>query len=112
MKTFQEYQDDKLVEDFTIPAEELILTEEQEAMIEDAVNTFIAEGKGIEDLEEAFLDEGMFGAILGGLTGAALGKSVGKMICKVLGVQKGVLYDLLTSRIVGAALGSVIGKRF
>ena len=112
MKTFLEYQDDKLVEDFVIKAEDMVLTEEQEALVEDAVNTFIAEGKGVEDLEAAFLDEGIFGSLLGGITGAALGKTVGKMICKVLGIQKGVLYDLLTSRIVGAALGAVIGKRF
>ena len=50
MKTFLEYQDDKLVEDFVIKAEDMVLTEEQEAMVEDAVNTFIAEGKGVEDL--------------------------------------------------------------
>ena len=112
MKTFQEHFDDKLVEDFVFEANELILTEEQEAMIEDAVNTFIAEGKGIEDLEAAMLDEGLFGSLLGGLTGAALGKTVGKMVAKVLGVQKGVLYDLLTSRLVGAAFGATIGKRF
>jgi hypothetical protein len=34
------------------------------------------------------------------------------MIAKVLGIQKGVLYDLLTSRVVAAALGATIGKRF
>ena len=102
MDTFNDY----------LEAKEVPLTEQEESMIEDAVNTFIAEGKGIEDLEQAFLDEGVFGALLGGLTGAALGKSIGKMLCKVLGVQKGVLYDLLTSRLVAAAIGSKIGGRF
>jgi len=33
------------------------------------------------------------------------------MIAKVLGISKGVLYDLLTSRLVGAALGAALGKR-
>jgi hypothetical protein len=28
-----------------------------------------------------------------------------------LGVQSGVLYDLLTSRLVGAALGATLGNR-
>ena len=32
-------------------------------------------------------------------------------IAKVLGIQKGALYDLLTSRLIGAALGAVLGKR-
>ena len=36
---------------------------------------------------------------------------VGKAIAKVLGIQKGALYDLLTSRLVGAALGAVLGER-
>jgi hypothetical protein len=34
------------------------------------------------------------------------------MIAKVLGIQKGLFYDLLTSRLVGAALGASVGKRF
>ena len=34
------------------------------------------------------------------------------MVAKVLGVQKGILYDLLTSRLVGTAIGASIGKRF
>ena len=88
------------------------LTEAQEAQLDDAIATFIAEGKGIEDLDKEMLEEGLFGSLLGGLTGATLGKSVGKMLAKVLGVQKGVLYDLLTSRLVGAAIGSKIGGSY
>ena len=34
------------------------------------------------------------------------------MIAKVLGIQQGIFYDLLTSRLVGAALGAAMGKRF
>jgi len=115
MQTFYEYKGDQEAEEVSrIVAEALDyeLTESQETMIDDAVATFLAEGKGVEDLEEAMMDEGLFGSILGGLTGAALGKSVGKILCKTLGIEKGVLYDLLTSRLVGAALGATIGKRF
>ena len=102
METFIEY----------LEAKEIPLTEQEEAMVEDAVNTFIAEGKGLKDLEEAMVDEGLLGSLIGGLTGATAGKAIGKMIAKVLGVQKGVLYDLLTSRLVAAAIGAKIGSRF
>ncbi len=88
------------------------LTEAEEAMVDDAVNTFIAEGKTLEDLEAAMLDEGLLGSLLGGLAGATAGKAIGKMLAKVLGVQKGVLYDLLTSRLVATAIGAKIGSRF
>jgi len=57
------------------------------------------------------LNEGLFGSILGGLTGFALGKKIGEVICNVLGIGNGLLKDLLTSRLFGAALGSSIGKR-
>ena len=97
--------------DYMMVKEEL-LTEAQEAQIDDAVAIFLAEGKTIEDFDKEMLEEGLFGSILGGLTGAVAGKAIGKMIAKVLGVQKGVLYDLLTSRLVGAAIGTSIGSRF
>ena len=66
----------------------------------------------LERFNDEMTNEGLFGSIIGGLTGFALGKSMGKMIAKVLGIDKGVLYDLLTSRLVGTALGATIGKRF
>lgn len=58
------------------------------------------------------VNEGVIGSILGGLTGFTLGKKLGKIIAKILGIEKGLLYDLFTSRIFGAALGSSIGKQF
>lgn len=88
------------------------LTEAEEAMVDDAVNTFIAEGKTLEDLEAAMLDEGLLGSLLGGLAGATAGKAIGKLLATVLGVQKGVLYDLLTSRLVATAIGAKIGSRY
>ena len=33
------------------------------------------------------------------------------MVAKVLGIEKGIFYDLLTSRLVGAALGASLGNR-
>jgi hypothetical protein len=60
---------------------------------------------GIEGLESK-LKEGLFGAIAGFIAGPA----VGKVIANALGVERGILYDMLTSRLVSAALGSAIQK--
>lgn len=56
------------------------------------------------------LDEGIFSALLGGTAGATVGPAIGRAICKVLGVsENGVLGNLLTSRVVLAALGYELG---
>lgn len=56
------------------------------------------------------LDEGIFSALLGGTAGATIGPAIGRAICKVLGVtENGVLGNLLTSRVVLAALGYELG---
>lgn len=117
METFLEhinkYTDTKLFEQYMLESEGW--TEEQEEMVDEAVDRLLKDHKDGKDLEvtmNEILEEGLLGTILGGLTGFALGKSFGKMIAKVLGISKGVLYDLLTSRLVGAALGAAVGKRF
>jgi hypothetical protein len=116
MKTFIEHltenEDPKLIMEYI--NESYDLTEEQERLIDEAVDKLVMEeasGQDIEKVMNDIIQEGLLGSIFGGLTGFALGKSVGKMIAKVLGIQKGVLYDLLTSRLVGAALGAALGKR-
>lgn len=56
------------------------------------------------------LDEGIFSALLGGTAGATIGPAIGRALCKVLGVtENGVLGNLLTSRVVLAALGYELG---
>jgi len=62
------------------------------------------------DKKIAELDEGILGSILGGLTGFVVGPAIGKIIANTLGIQKGVLYDMLTSRLVGTALGAAVTK--
>jgi len=83
-------------------------------IIDEAVNEFLKKYKNgdqtIEQLEKE-LDEGLIGSIVGGLTGFALGQSVGKIVANALGVEKGLLYDIFTSRLVGAAIGFHLGKR-
>lgn len=56
------------------------------------------------------IDEGIISKVLGGITGFVIGPSIGKVIANALGVQKGIIYDMLTSRLVGAALGAAITK--
>lgn len=120
MKTFKEY----LVETNTLSEVEIEmlnenikteLTAEEEAKIDEAIKAFVSEymenRKGISELNDDLTNEGFLGSIFGGLAGFALGTSVGKLIANVLGIEKGVVYDLLTSRLVGAALGASLGKR-
>lgn len=71
--------------------------------------------KAIELLKEAKenkqpIDEGLFGAIFGGLTGAVAGPAIGRALCKALGLdEKGMLGNLLTSRLFLTALGGYMG---
>ena len=56
------------------------------------------------------INEGILGRALGGVAGFALGPKVGKLIAKVLGIEKGPLYNLLTSRVVSAAIAQELTK--
>jgi hypothetical protein len=56
------------------------------------------------------LDEGILGKIVGGVAGFIIGPAVGKIIANALGIEKGILYDMFTSRLVAAALGSSLAK--
>jgi hypothetical protein len=58
---------------------------------------------GIEELEKE-IQEG----ILGTIAGFIMGPAIGKVVANALGIERGILYDMLTSRLVSAALGSAI----
>ena len=121
MKTFNDYlvENEISEQDYELIREGLQeeWTPELEAKVDEALDIFEKEymkEDGTYDLErlnEEITNEGLFGSIIGGLAGFALGKSIGKMIARVLGIQKGIFYDLLTSRLVGTALGASMGKR-
>ena len=82
------------------------LTEQENAQVDEYVALFESEhGNDLTKLDEAF-----FGKILGGVAGFLVGPMIGKIIANALGVEKGVLYDMFTSRLVSTALGSAIGK--
>lgn len=56
------------------------------------------------------IDEGLFGSIFGGLTGAVAGPAIGRAVCKALSIdERGMLGNLLTSRLFLTALGGYIG---
>ena len=112
MKTFKDYiiESKADTDDLLKVLNESELSEEQNAAIDEAVQRIVDahnNGQNLDEIVEEIVNEGILGSIFGGLTGFALGKSIGEAICKVLGIEKGALYDLLTSRLVGAALGAV-----
>lgn len=73
----------------------------------DELSKMIIEGQDI--------NEGIFSTLLGGLAGVTIGATVMKAVCKALGLEKGMIYDLLTSKLVcgiaGAAIANNLGKK-
>lgn len=61
------------------------------------------------DLEN--IEEGTLSDIIGGTVGFIIGPSIGRRIANALGIEKGILYDMFTSKLVNAALGAAIAKR-
>lgn len=56
------------------------------------------------------IDEGLFKSIFGGITGAVAGPAIGQAFCKALGIdERGMLGNLLTSRLFLTALGGYVG---
>jgi hypothetical protein len=79
-----------------------------ESELLEAVNVYTKlnesfEKGGIEELEKE-IQEGLLGTIAGFIMGPA----IGKVVANALGIERGILYDMLTSRLVSAALGSAI----
>ena len=84
------------------------LTEAENAEVDNWVRVFEEEFNN--DL--SMLDEGFIGRLVGGASGFLIGPTIGKVVANALGVEKGILFDLFTSRLVGIALGSAIAKSF
>lgn len=58
------------------------------------------------------LDEGIGKALLGGLAGITVGPAIMKGVCKVLGINEtGALGNLMTSRLINAALAAYLGYK-
>jgi cation transporter-like permease len=99
MKTFREYSLDESSD----------LVENSSDRLLETISLFLDENENYKNNLEA-IDEGLFGTLLGGATGLVLGKTLGKLIAKILGIEKGLLYDLLTSKVVTTALGAAAGN--
>ena len=85
--------------------EQIMLSESQIIEIENTSDQIV------ELIKKGEIDEGIIKSLIGGLTGATIGPSIGKDICKALGIERGLLYDLFTSRIFTTAVASYIGYK-
>ena len=105
MKTFNEIVNNQKVFE-NIDVSFLTESELQEAtLIYAKLNESFANG-GIKEVEKE-LQEGILGASAGFVAGPA----IGKIVANALGIEKGILYDMLTSRLVSAALGNAIQNK-
>ena len=84
---------------------QIVLNESQMIEVENASEQIA------ELIKNGVLDEGIIKSLVGGLTGATIGPSIGKAICKALGIERGLLYDLFTSRIFTTAVAAYIGYK-
>lgn len=87
--------------------ETLYEQEEIDLITEEIINESTLEDGSI-DLE--LIEENLLKRIAGGVAGFVIGPSIGKIIAKALGIEKGILYDMFTSKLVGTALGSSLTK--
>lgn len=82
------------------------LNESENAQVDEAVERFEDMDGELEDL----MDEGLLGKIVGGAAGFIIGPMIGRIIANALGIERGIFYDMLTSRLVTTALGIAISK--
>ena len=84
---------------------QIVLNESQIIEVENASQQIA------ELIKKGEVDEGVMSSLIGGLTGVTIGPSIGKAICKALGIEKGLLYDLFTSRVFTTAVAAYIGYK-
>jgi uncharacterized membrane protein len=113
MKTFEEIVTEKALEQVAeTQLNEFVtlsdtdfqfLNESERDQLQEVLNKF-------GDKKVSELDEGIIGSILGGVAGFLVGPAIGKVIANALGIEKGIIYDMLTSRLATAALGAALTK--
>lgn len=89
-------------------ANSMCLNEDQVKIVNETAEKLYEALKSVDMDFDRAINEGLFGKIVGGLAGFLAGPSIGKVVARALGIEKGVLYDMLTSRLVGTALGVAI----
>jgi hypothetical protein len=107
MKTFKEF---KVRPDDTPIFEAHEVAELNEAEILEAERIYHELSDYVKENGIENLDEGILGKIIGGVAGFVIGPAIGKIIANALGIDKGILYDMFTSRLVSAALGASLAK--
>ena len=93
----------------------IVLTEEEKVVVESLsykIVEMIKEGKSTDDILNGDLDEGLLGGIVGGVAGATIGPALGRAICKALGIEHGILYNFLNSKVFLAAVCGYIGLKY
>ena len=105
MKSFEEIKNTEGLENYIKLNESdfQYLDESRREEIQEILKKF-----GDKKIEE--LDEGILGNIIGGLSGFLVGPAIGKVVANALGIEKGIIYDMLTSKLASAALGAAITK--
>lgn len=103
MKTFKEYRKNNSSPINLNEEKYSHITDEDKEKIQNFLNEY-------GDVKISEIDEKLLGQIVGGAIGFVVGPSVGKVIANTLGVEKGILYDTFTSRLVSTALGAAITK--
>lgn len=113
MKTFNEVAlEEAIAQAADLPLNEYItlndtdfefLNESEKMQLQEVLKEF-------GDKKVSELDEGILGSILGGVAGFLVGPAIGKVIANALGIDKGIIYDMLTSRLASAALGAALTK--
>ena len=81
--------------------------EDFEILTEELIEHFGAAGIDVDKM-----DEGILGTLIGGVAGFFIGPKIGRIIARALGIEKGILFDMFNSKLVGAALGAAIVKSF
>jgi hypothetical protein len=110
MKTFEEILAESKIELGSI-SEYITINESEFQYLNESERIEVQEIlKQYGDKKISELDEGIIGSIFGGAAGFLAGPAVGKIIANALGIDKGIFYDMLTSRLVGAALGAALSK--
>ncbi|MFA5153525.1 MAG: hypothetical protein WC554_13255 [Clostridia bacterium] len=107
-KTILTYYDVKYASTSKIfEAEEIKgLTPDQIQEAEKTYNLLVEKLKNNEEIDEGFLS-----GLLVGAGSALVGPAIMRSICKVLGIQEnGVLFKLLTSKLVLASIGYTVAK--
>ena len=92
---------------------EHIIDGEELQILDDLVDKFISTNEPIDNFYNYLsneLNEGLMSRIAGGLSGMVFGRAIGKLLIKALGIkQDGLLYKILTSRVVAIAIGAKDG---